>query len=46
MVAFQKVLEKSMIASSVKEEVFKIAKSFDQRGRTKQNIRTYHRLDK
>ena len=45
MVAFQKVLEKSMIANSVKEKVFKIEKSFAQQGKTK-NIRTYHKLDK
>ena len=46
MVAFQKKLEKSMIANSVKERVFKMAKSFAQRGKTKQNIRTYQKLDR
>ena len=45
-VAFQKVLEKLITANSVKEKVFKMAKSFAQQGRTKQNVRTYHKLDK
>ena len=35
MVAFQKKLEKSMVKNSVRERVFKMAKSFAQRGKTK-----------
>ena len=46
MAAFQKVIEKSMVVNSVKEKVIKIAKSFPQRGKKKQNMRTYHKLDK
>ena len=46
MVAFQKKLDKSMIVNLVKERVFKMTKSFARRGKTKQNIRTYQKLDR
>ena len=42
MVAFQKVLEKSLKLNLVKERVFNLAKSFAQ---TKQNVRAYQKLD-
>jgi len=45
MVAFQKELEKSLKANTVKERVFKLAKSFAQRGKTKRNVRAYQKLD-
>ena len=45
-VTFQTVLEKSIVEDSVKENVFKMAKSFAQQGRTKKNIRTYQKLDR
>ena len=40
------MLDKSIIANSDKEKVFKMAKSFAQQGRTEQNVGTYHKLDK
>ena len=45
-IAFQAVLEKSLRSNTVKERVFKMAKSFAKRGLTKQNIQTYQKLDK
>ena len=44
-VAFQTEMEKSLRSNRVKEKVFKMAKSFAKRGRTKQNVRIYQKLD-
>ena len=45
-VAFQTMLEKSLMLNRVKEKVLKMARSFSKRGRTKKNVQTYQRLDK
>ena len=45
-VVFQKVFQKSVTANTVKERVFKMAKSFSKRGRTGKNIRRYQKLNK
>ena len=45
-VAFQKVFEKSVTFNTVNERVFKMVKNFAKQGRTKQNVRTYQKLDK
>ena len=46
MVAFQTVLEKLLRSNRVKEGVFKMAKNFAMRAKTKQNVRTYQNLEK
>ena len=40
------VFEKSVQTNTVKERIFKVAKSFAKRGRPIQNIGTYQKLDK
>ena len=46
MVVFQTILEKSLRSNRFKEKVFKMARSFAKRGRTKQNVQTYQKLGK
>ena len=45
-VAFQHVFEKSVTYNAAKERVFKMAKVFVKRGRTKQNVRTHQEMDR